>query len=80
MSRDPFRGRHARRRHIAQHAGAATRPAGLGATVARAATIAADRFTPCPGPITLGHGSQAADRRLCPALAVSGVACIPAGR
>jgi hypothetical protein len=57
------------------HAHAATSP--LGATVARAAQSAVQRFTPSPAPITRTHGSRAADRRLCRALAVFDAAGLP---
>ena len=59
----------------ATHAHAAT--GGFGATVAHEATMAAQRFTPSPAPITRTHSSRAADRRLCRALAVFDDAGLP---
>ena len=59
----------------ATHAHAATSP--FGATVAHEATMAVQRFTPSPAPITRGHGSRAADGRVCRALAVFDAAGIP---
>lgn len=63
----------------APHVHAATRTT-LGATVAHAATIATERFTPSPAPLTrtrAGTGYTRADRRACRALARFDAAGIP---
>jgi crotonobetainyl-CoA:carnitine CoA-transferase CaiB-like acyl-CoA transferase len=62
-----------------QAAHAATRTE-LGATVTRAAQIATQRITPSPAPMTPAHGSRAADKRVCRALAVFDAAGIPTSR
>jgi hypothetical protein len=62
-----------------QAAHAATRT-GLGATAARAAETATQRITPSPAPMIPAHGSRAADRHVCRALAVFDAAGIPTSR